>query len=74
MPMPQTVKGPQLLIQFTIYLSMATDKELISIEFTDLIRKSKNSPQSIAPSDLQPHYRNGVFGYIYLLALDNTKQ
>ena len=25
-----------------------------------------------APSDLQPIYGNGVFGNVYLLALDNT--
>ena len=24
--------------------------------------------------DLQPHYGNGVFGNVYLLALDNTKR
>jgi hypothetical protein len=27
-----------------------------------------------APSDLQPHYGNGVFGNVYLLNLDNTKK
>jgi hypothetical protein len=27
-----------------------------------------------APSDLQPHYVNGVFGNVYLLALDNSKR
>ena len=27
-----------------------------------------------APTDLQPHYGNGVFGNVYLLALDNTKR
>ena len=27
----------------------------------------------MAQSDLQPHYVNGVFGNVYLLALDNTK-
>ena len=27
-----------------------------------------------APSDLQPHYGNGVFGNVYLLTLDNTKR
>ena len=27
-----------------------------------------------APSDLQPHYGNGVFDNVYLLALDNTKR
>jgi hypothetical protein len=25
-----------------------------------------------APSDLQPHYGNWVFGNVYLLAIDNT--
>ena len=28
----------------------------------------------IAPTYLQPHYGNGVFGNVYLLALDNTKR
>ena len=28
----------------------------------------------LAPSDLQPNYGNGVFGNVYLLALDNTKR
>ena len=28
----------------------------------------------MAPNDLQPHYGNGVFGNVYLLALDNTKR
>ena len=28
----------------------------------------------LAPSHLQSHYGNGVFGNVYLLALDNTKQ
>ena len=27
-----------------------------------------------APSDLQQHYGNGVFGNVYLLAFDNTKR
>jgi hypothetical protein len=27
-----------------------------------------------APCDLQPHYGNGVFGNVYILALDNTKR
>ena len=29
--------------------------------------------QFYAPSDLQPHYGNGVFGHVYLLSLDDTK-
>ena len=29
---------------------------------------------SQAPSDLHPHYGNGVFSDLYLLALDNTKR
>ena len=28
----------------------------------------------IAPTYLQPHYGNGGFGNVYLLALDNTKK
>jgi hypothetical protein len=28
----------------------------------------------IAPTYLQPHYGNEVFGNVYLLALDNTKR
>jgi hypothetical protein len=27
-----------------------------------------------SPSDLKPHYRNGILGNVYLLALDNTKR
>jgi len=27
-----------------------------------------------APSDLQPHYGNGVFGSVYLLALDKGER
>ena len=30
--------------------------------------------KDFAPSDLQPHYGSGVFGNVYLLALDNTKR
>ena len=29
--------------------------------------------QNHAPTYLQPHYGNGVFGNVYLLALNNTK-
>ena len=28
----------------------------------------------IAPNDLQPHYGNGFFGNVYLLALANTNR
>ena len=28
----------------------------------------------IAPRDLQLHYSNGIFGNVYLLALENTKR
>jgi hypothetical protein len=36
-----------------------------------LWRFESNDP---APSDLQPHYGNGVLGNVYLLDLDNTKR
>ena len=29
---------------------------------------------ALAPTYLQPHYGNGVFGNVYLLDLDNTKR
>ena len=38
--------------------------------FGQLIKQIKDH---IAPTYLQPHYVNGVFGNVYLLALDNTK-
>ena len=38
-----------------------------------VIQKEKRQP-GLAPSDLQPHYNNGVFDNVYLLALDNTKR
>ena len=36
--------------------------------------KNKVADRNTAPNDLQPHYGNGVFGNVYLLALDNTKR
>ena len=41
---------------------------------SDFSIESTKSPCINAPSDLQPHYCNGVFGSVYLLALDNTKR
>ena len=47
------------------------------IEFLNLmpiIIKAFSRPTEFAPSDLQPHYGNGVFGNVYNLALDDTKR
>jgi hypothetical protein len=49
-------------------------------DLPELRKKEKKDRQTdrlippLAPSDLQPHYGNGVFGNVYLLALDNTKR
>ena len=40
----------------------------------ELVRKINNFVIAQAPSDLQPHYGNGVFDNVHLLPLDNTKR
>ena len=35
---------------------------------------SITKPATMARTYLQPHYGNGVFGNVYLLALDNTNR
>ena len=42
--------------------------------FSKIAEIFSNAKNGQAPSDLQPHYSNGVFGNVYLLALHNTKR